>query len=438
MQDVICIGIGPSNLSVAALLKDKADLKLALFDSKKEFYWHKGLIFEESCLNVSFLKDLVTLADPTNKFSYLNFLHSTGRIYKKINAQFDALRLKEFEQYLNWVSSDLPCHFGHKITDIQFKNGAFSVYTKDIVKQTKNIVLGIGLKPFLSKKFTPLIGRNFFHGVSYLNQNLNLKGKRVAIVGGGQTSAEIFNHIISDKDKLPSKLYWISKRANFLPLDDSTFVNEWYTPNYSKNFYDYDASVKKEILKPQKLSSDGIHLSLLKKIYQKLYCLEFLSGVPKFWDLRVNAEMKEASKNIQQENFNIKIQNVLDGSSNLANVDVVILCTGFRNHIPDFMKSIKHKVKINDGVFDLNCDFSLKWEGPEDRKIFVQNNAVKCMGIADPNLSLVAWRGAKIANSILNTERYKMNFSDSLINWRHNENQEQIQNPPKKMSYENR
>lgn len=36
-------------------------------------------------MQVSFLKDLVTLRDPTSKFTFLNFMHKTGRLVDFFN-----------------------------------------------------------------------------------------------------------------------------------------------------------------------------------------------------------------------------------------------------------------------------------------------------------------------------------------------------------------
>ena len=57
--DIIGVGIGAFNLSLAALLqKSKAEYKF--FDQKKEFGWHKGMLLENAKLQVHFLKDLAS------------------------------------------------------------------------------------------------------------------------------------------------------------------------------------------------------------------------------------------------------------------------------------------------------------------------------------------------------------------------------------------
>jgi lysine N6-hydroxylase len=417
IYDLIGVGIGPSNLSLASLLHKYEDFNYKFLESKSEFSWHKGLIFRESNLKVTILKDLVILADPTNPFSFLSFLHDTGRIYRYLNSKFETARLKEFEQYLKWVAQkNKNCYYNSKVREISFNNGCFNVKYNDQEEFTKNLVIGIGNKPFVPGCCKKFLGNKVFHGINYLNKQVKTKDARIAIIGGGQSGAEIFSHILGKENEGPSKIHWISKRENLLPMDDSSFANEWYMPSYVKNFYDLDHKTKVDLLKKQKLSSDGIHFNLLKKIYQRIYELEFLMGVPPFWNLAMSHEMVNINMN-SDKSYQITVKNNLNKTSRQIDVDYVILCTGFQNHVPDFVSGLDHRIQLEDKKFVVNEDFSVEWDGPQANKIYVQNNAINFMGISDPNLSLMAWRSSVIANSLLEKEVYKTNFDKSIINW---------------------
>ncbi len=67
-----------------------------------------------------FLADLVTLADPTSPFSFLNYLHASGRLYRfYFRERFHVLR-REFEAYCQWVAARLEsCRFGHRVDAIR-------------------------------------------------------------------------------------------------------------------------------------------------------------------------------------------------------------------------------------------------------------------------------------------------------------------------------
>jgi len=88
--DLIGVGIGPSNLSLAALSHDVRDFKSLFFDSKPHFQWHSGLSLDGARIQVSFLKDLVSLVDPTNPFSFVNYLSKRRRLYSYIAANLSS------------------------------------------------------------------------------------------------------------------------------------------------------------------------------------------------------------------------------------------------------------------------------------------------------------------------------------------------------------
>jgi L-ornithine N5-oxygenase len=82
--DLLMIGSGPANLSIAVALEEHASTSAIdssiMLEKETCVSWQKGMLFPEAQSQVSFLKDLVTLRDPTSRFSFLNFLHKTGKL----------------------------------------------------------------------------------------------------------------------------------------------------------------------------------------------------------------------------------------------------------------------------------------------------------------------------------------------------------------------
>ncbi|NUV64351.1 SidA/IucD/PvdA family monooxygenase, partial [Streptomyces sp. CAI-85] len=68
-RDLVGVGIGPCNLSLAALAHPLAELDAVFYDQAPAFAWHPGLLLDGSRIQVPFLADLVTLADPTSPWS---------------------------------------------------------------------------------------------------------------------------------------------------------------------------------------------------------------------------------------------------------------------------------------------------------------------------------------------------------------------------------
>src|SRR5262245_43537575 len=79
--DFAAIGIGPFNLGLACLAAPIEGLRGVFLDKGERFNWHPGLLLQDARLQTPFLADLVTLADPTSRFSFLNYIKEQGRIY---------------------------------------------------------------------------------------------------------------------------------------------------------------------------------------------------------------------------------------------------------------------------------------------------------------------------------------------------------------------
>ena len=93
--DAVGVGAGPFNLSLAALIAPTG-FNARFFERSANFEWHPGLLFPEATIQVSFLKDLVTLVDPTSQYSFLAFLRAHQRLYRFINRTEIRVSRKEF------------------------------------------------------------------------------------------------------------------------------------------------------------------------------------------------------------------------------------------------------------------------------------------------------------------------------------------------------
>lgn len=81
IYDLLGVGIGPFNLSLAALIEPISHLETIFLEQKTEFQWHEGLLMEGTTIQVPFLADLVTMADPCSRFTFLNYLREHSRLY---------------------------------------------------------------------------------------------------------------------------------------------------------------------------------------------------------------------------------------------------------------------------------------------------------------------------------------------------------------------
>ncbi|MFK7784472.1 MAG: lysine N(6)-hydroxylase/L-ornithine N(5)-oxygenase family protein [Crocinitomicaceae bacterium] len=414
--DLVGVGIGPSNLSTAALLSQVDQVNACFFEMNKEFNWHPGMLFPEATLQVSYLKDLVTLVDPTNPYSFLNFLSSNQRLYRFLTAGFSKIKRREFNQYLRWVCDSMDSlEFNSKVEDIQYDAGMFSIQTNTKTVFSKNLVMATGLTPKVPDCIRPYQSSQVFHAIHYLKQNVDTKGKRIAVIGGGQSGAEIVHKLLCKQEDAPSKLTWVSSRPSFAPIDDSPFANEYYTPNYCDYFYSLSPDLKDKLNRDQTLSSDGINMCLLEDIYRIIYELDFIE------DKKLDVELMPDSRLMEVlpvgNTFNLVCEKKLNKAVLSTQVDIVILATGFEYREPVFLNSIKHLIDYDNDRFKVNPDYSIQWKHQNSNKIYIQNGSRHVRGVADPNLSLIAWRSAKIINSLCKETVYNIEDEFPVFDW---------------------
>ena len=105
---VLAIGLGPFNLSLAALAHPLPDVEVEVVESRDAFVWHPGMMLPGAQIQVPFLADLVTFADPTSPYSFLAYLKAMGRLHRfYIRGSWYPLR-REFSDYCAWVAAQLP------------------------------------------------------------------------------------------------------------------------------------------------------------------------------------------------------------------------------------------------------------------------------------------------------------------------------------------
>ena len=145
--DFVAVGAGPFNLGLAALA-EPAGLQGVVLESREETTWHGGMMLPEATLQVPFMADLVTMADPTSPYSFLAFLKETGRLYPfYIRESFYPLR-REYDRYLRWAAERLPVLLGHHVQSVRRDGDLFAVTALTADGPTtllaRHVVLGVG------------------------------------------------------------------------------------------------------------------------------------------------------------------------------------------------------------------------------------------------------------------------------------------------------
>lgn len=416
--EVLAIGLGPSNLSLAALGAAVPDLDVRVLERGRSIRWHPGMMVEAAELQVSYLKDLVTLVDPTSRFSFLNYLADQGRLHRfLLVAAGGATFRQEFAEYYRWAADRLPgVHRGTGVVGVELDGDRLAVRTDtDEVFHTRNLVLGSGRTPRLPDWVDGHRLDTVFHSSRFTMIAPDTAGRDVVVVGGGQSGAEVVRSMLGDRTALPASITWITSRANFLPLDDSPFVNEWFHPSYVEHVVELSPERQAYLLARQRMASDGISEHLLRDLYRRLYYFD----VAEPGRLRHRLLTSRRVVDLVEGNGRYVLHAIADdlGVPERYEADLVVCCTGYEADLPAYLDPIRHLLDTDGRRLRLGSDYRVRWHGPPNTRIYAQNFGERSHGIADPNLSLIPWRCATILNSIAGRQVYRTADEQSTVHW---------------------
>ncbi len=205
---------------MAALLDAVPEVRTLFLERSEQFRWHPGLMLPDAVIQVPFFKDLVTPVDPTSSFSFLSFLKDKRRLYRYMTARFPSTARVELEEYFEWACRRLDSvQFETNVESVELAEGGFEVTAGARRLRARHLVLGSGRSPRIDERWRGLIGDRVFHASELLLRDPDVAGKRIAVIGGGQSGAEVFHHLISRPGAAPAAVLWISRRTSFLPLE---------------------------------------------------------------------------------------------------------------------------------------------------------------------------------------------------------------------------
>jgi L-ornithine N5-oxygenase len=112
IHDILGIGFGPANLALAIAIGEhnarvpaSRRINARFLERQPRFGWHRGMLIDDATMQVSFLKDLVTMRDPTSDFSFLCYLRERGRLVDFLNQKTLFPLRVEFHDYFEWAAA---------------------------------------------------------------------------------------------------------------------------------------------------------------------------------------------------------------------------------------------------------------------------------------------------------------------------------------------
>lgn len=216
--------------------------KIAFVERQANFAWHAGMQLPGAKMQITFVKDFATQRNPRSHFTFLNYLWSNDRLTQFTNLNTFRPSRIEYQDYMHWIAKSFGAlvHYGQEVTEIsasQESSGSrpvesFSLSIRDVHTgelsnfRSGHIVISAGGRPNIPASFMKqwLAQSYTVHSSQYMTALPNLlpfpeRKYRIAVVGGGQSGAEIFDHVQIAYPNAQCSL--IIKGSALRPCDDS-------------------------------------------------------------------------------------------------------------------------------------------------------------------------------------------------------------------------
>ncbi|GAA1631341.1 MULTISPECIES: lysine N(6)-hydroxylase/L-ornithine N(5)-oxygenase family protein [Brevibacterium] len=427
IHDIVGIGIGPFGLGLAALSDPLPDVDAVFLDQRAEFRWHPGMMIEGATIQVPFLADLVTMADPTSPYSFLQFLKDRERLYPFfIRESFYPLRA-EYDEYCRWVAAQLrTLRWNRTVTSVTNDGGIYRIIAEvtdasgRIVDtetyRAKHVVLGVGTAPVLPPALQALTSGDaeaagngpVIHTADYLaNRERLLAAGSVTIVGSGQSAAEIYRDLIEDAEDRGVSVDWITRSPRFFPMEYTKLTLEMTSPEYTDHFRALPDDLRGRIGREQRSLYKGISADLIDDIHDTLYRLS-RGGRRLLTTLVTDAELISARPAEAAAGYALTFRSPVLGQTFTRAAGAVVAATGYRAGVPAFLGPLGSEIRRDrEGRLDISRDYTVNAAGT----IHALGIEEHTHGVTGPDLGFGPWRASVVLSRVTGREPYPIERS---------------------------
>jgi L-ornithine N5-oxygenase len=417
VHDVLGIGFGPSNLALAIAIDEHnrsqpcgGGIDALFVERQDRFGWHRGMLIDDATMQVSFLKDLVTMRNPTSAYSFVAYLHDCGRLVDFMNHKtLFPLRI-EFHDYLDWAARQMShlAAYGGAVVDVQPVIEDSEVWAFDVtieaeqrtVRRARNVVIAAGLElrmPVGIERSTRV-----WHSREFLRRVEDLRDgpapSRLVVIGAGQSAAEVAGHL--HREFPEAEVCAVFSRYGYSPADDSPFANRIFDPAAVDAYYSAPPAVKRMLLDYHRNTNYSVVDSeLIEELYRRVY-QEKVTG-------RERLRILHTSKVLDVRDGDGPVRTTLEclatGDRAELDCDAVVFATGYRPVCPLELLGEARSVCVtgDDGAVRIERDYRLQTTPETHAGIYLQGATEHTHGIGSTLLSNTAVRAGEILDSLL-------------------------------------
>ncbi|WP_328898894.1 lysine N(6)-hydroxylase/L-ornithine N(5)-oxygenase family protein [Streptomyces sp. NBC_00441] len=417
VHDLIGIGFGPSNVAMAIAISEhnarsgtREAVTAQFFEQQPAFGWHRGMLIDDATMQVSFLKDLVTLRNPSSEFSFLCYLKSKGRLIDFINHKnLFPLRV-EFHDYFEWAAAQVDdlVSYDHEVVGVTqvVEDGVVEYLDVTVrsgegltVHRARNLVIGTGLRPLVPEGIER--GDHVWHNSELLTRVGELDGtspSRFVVVGAGQSAAENVAYL---HRRFPgAEICAVFSRYGYSPADDSSFANKIFDPDAVDEFYAAPENVKRRLMDYHgNTNYSVVDIDLIDDLYRQMY-QEKVLGTERLRFLNVS---RLTAAEETPDTVRATVTSLVTGEETVLDADVVVFATGYSPADPLGLlgEAAEYCLRDEEGRVRVERDYRIATDPALNCGIYLQGGTEHTHGITSALLSNTAIRVGEILDSLL-------------------------------------
>jgi L-ornithine N5-oxygenase len=413
--DVVGVGFGPSNLALAIALEESEEaLTAAFFERQPSLRWHRGMLVPAAKMQVSFLKDLATFRNPVSRFSFVSYLHDRGRLAQFVNNKDFFPTRREFHDYLEWAEARLarrvsynaevaalrlPARYrGGPVESVHVEVRGTAGAGRSVAVGARNIVISTGLVPRMPVDLEP--DEVVWHSSQFLDRFRACRHaglKRVAVVGGGQSAAEIARFLY---DELPdAEIFAILPSYGYVIADNTPFANRVFDPGAVDDFYYGSGRSRDAVWRYHKNTNYSVvDDEVIRDLFRRVYDDE-VAGATRLEFLNLSTVV--GAKRVGDE-VRVTVHALSTEESYELPVDVLVCATGYEPMDPGDVLGDLDRYCLRDaaGRYRVERDYRLMTTPEMHCGIYLQGGTERTHGLSASLLSNIAVRSGEIARSI--------------------------------------
>ncbi|MFD3523434.1 lysine N(6)-hydroxylase/L-ornithine N(5)-oxygenase family protein [Streptomyces sp. NPDC058653] len=417
--DVVGIGFGPSNLSLAIALEEyrangpEKEISTLFLERQSSFGWHRNMLLPSATMQISFLKDLVTFRNPTSKFSFISYLHEAGRLPQFVNNQDFFPTRQEFHQYLEWAQAQVAdrIEYGAEVTSIRLPPGVDPEQADRLllevsdatgrgtrVVEARNVMISTGLVPSMPEGTER--DERVWHSSEFLEKYHRMDPeelRRVAVVGAGQSAAEITRFLY---DELPhAQVYSVIPSYGYSVADDTPFANQIFDPGAVDDYYFGTDQTREAFWRYHRNTNYSVvDDEVIRDLYRRAYDDE-VRGLRRlqFLNLTRVTSVKRAGAETR-----VSLQVGPDGEVRELEFDALVCATGYSTMKPTALLGDLDRFCLRDeaGQYRVERDYRVVTAPDMRCGIYLQGGTEHTHGLTSSLLSNIAVRSGEIAESV--------------------------------------